>query len=171
MAGTEPGHHCVRLFPGRDARGNLYFRFPETFDGLLALSGIYTSEYGFPGYMDELVYANSPVDYLAGISPDNRLLACTTTTRRWLSSGRARGKCRRAHSHLCAEGHSRLVRHLGLRCEAPGLVVSASGLSCPAHFMRTPEALPLDSGIRPVSFALHPRRVSTLSTPISRLSW
>ena len=43
----------------------------ETFDGLLALSGIYTSEYGFPGYMDELVYANSPVDYLAGISPDH----------------------------------------------------------------------------------------------------
>ena len=29
------------------------------------------SEYGFPGYMDELVYANSPVDYLAGISPDH----------------------------------------------------------------------------------------------------
>jgi len=50
---------------------NLYFRFPELFDGLLALSGIYTAEYGFGGYMDELVYANSPVHYLSGMEPDH----------------------------------------------------------------------------------------------------
>jgi len=46
---------------------NLYFRFPDLFDGLLALSGIYTAEYGFDGYMDEVVYQNSPVDYLANM--------------------------------------------------------------------------------------------------------
>ena len=50
---------------------NLYLRFPYLFDGCLALSGIYTAHYGFGDYMDELVYANSPVDYLAGISPDH----------------------------------------------------------------------------------------------------
>ena len=50
---------------------NLFFRRPDLFDGLLALSGIYDSEYGFPGYMDELVYSNSPVHYLAGMSPDH----------------------------------------------------------------------------------------------------
>ena len=46
---------------------NLFFRFPHIFDGVLALSGIYSSEYGFPGYMDETVYQNSPVHYLANI--------------------------------------------------------------------------------------------------------
>ena len=50
---------------------NLYLRRPDIFCGCLALSGIYTAHYGFGDYMDELVYANSPVDYLAGISPDH----------------------------------------------------------------------------------------------------
>ena len=50
---------------------NLYFRFPETFSGLLALSGIYTADYGFDGYMDELVYANSPVHSLANLPADH----------------------------------------------------------------------------------------------------
>lgn len=56
---------------GATHAANLYFRFPEVFDGLLALSGIFTSEYGFSGYMDEEVYRNSPVDYLANLSPDH----------------------------------------------------------------------------------------------------
>jgi esterase/lipase superfamily enzyme len=50
---------------------NLYFRFPDLFDSLLALSGIYTGEYGFGSYMDELVYRNSPVHYLAGMPSDH----------------------------------------------------------------------------------------------------
>lgn len=43
---------------------NLYFRFPDQFTGLLALSGIYSADYGFSGYMDDVVYRNSPVHYL-----------------------------------------------------------------------------------------------------------
>lgn len=54
---------------------NLFFRFPALFDGLLALSGIYTASYGFGDYMDEVVYRNSPVDYLAGMSPDHPFIA------------------------------------------------------------------------------------------------
>lgn len=50
---------------------NLFFRFPDLFDGLLALSGIYTASYGFGGYMDEKVYCNSPVDYLANMPQDH----------------------------------------------------------------------------------------------------
>lgn len=50
---------------------NLFFRRPDLFDGLLALSGIYTASYGFGGYMDERVYLNSPVDYLAGMPADH----------------------------------------------------------------------------------------------------
>ena len=50
---------------------NLFFRFPDLFDGLLALSGIYTAHYGFGDYMDELVYMNSPVDYMRNFPEDH----------------------------------------------------------------------------------------------------
>ena len=52
---------------GATHAANLYFRRPELFDGLLSLSGIYSSEYGFGNYMDELVYYNSPVDNLPNL--------------------------------------------------------------------------------------------------------
>ena len=54
---------------GATHAANLFFRRPDLFDGLLALSGIYTASYGFGGYSDERVYLNSPVDYLAGMTP------------------------------------------------------------------------------------------------------
>lgn len=54
---------------------NLYFRWPDCFTGLLALSGIYDAGYGFPGYMDEAVYRCSPVHYLGGMPHDHALLA------------------------------------------------------------------------------------------------
>ena len=68
--GGDPGIIAFGCSLGATHAANLYFRFPDTFDGLLALSGIYTAEYGFDGYMDELVYQNSPVHYLANM-PDH----------------------------------------------------------------------------------------------------
>lgn len=62
-----PGTIAFGCSLGATHAANLFFRFPELFDGMLALSGIYTASYGFDGYMDELVYQNSPVDYLAGM--------------------------------------------------------------------------------------------------------
>lgn len=50
---------------------NLYLRRPDIFCGCLALSGIYTAEYGFGGYMDDLVYLNSPVHYLPNMPEDH----------------------------------------------------------------------------------------------------
>lgn len=50
---------------------NLYLRRPDLFDRLLALSGIYTSAYGFDNYMDELVYQNSPVHYIPNLPADH----------------------------------------------------------------------------------------------------
>ena len=41
------------------------------FCGCLALSGIYTAHYGFGNYMDELVYMNSPVDYMKNFPEDH----------------------------------------------------------------------------------------------------
>ncbi len=56
---------------GATHAANLYFRRPDLFDGLLALSGIYSTNYGFGSYMDDLVYANSPVDYLPNLPADH----------------------------------------------------------------------------------------------------
>ncbi|MBO5196992.1 MAG: esterase family protein [Lachnospiraceae bacterium] len=56
---------------GATHAANLFFRRPDLFDGVLALSGIYTAEYGFASYMDDLVYLNSPVHYLANMPADH----------------------------------------------------------------------------------------------------
>ena len=56
---------------GATHAANLYYRRPDIFNGLLALSGIYTAEYGFGSYMDDLVYNNSPVHYLANMPKDH----------------------------------------------------------------------------------------------------
>ena len=66
-----PGVIAFGCSLGATHAANLYFRRPDLFDGLLALSGIYTASYGFGGYMDEVVYRNSPVDYLANMPADH----------------------------------------------------------------------------------------------------
>ena len=66
-----PGVIAVGASLGATHAANLFFRRPDEFRGLLALSGIYSASYGFGGYMDERVYLNSPVDYLAGMNPDH----------------------------------------------------------------------------------------------------
>ncbi len=70
-----PGILAFGCSLGATHAANLYFRFPDLFDGLLALSGIYTADYGFGGYMDETVYLNSPVHYLANLAPDHPFIA------------------------------------------------------------------------------------------------
>ena len=56
---------------GATHAANLYFRRPDIFDRLLALSGIYTASFGFGDYMDGVVYENSPVHYLANMPYDH----------------------------------------------------------------------------------------------------
>ncbi|MDD5832608.1 MAG: alpha/beta hydrolase-fold protein [Clostridiales bacterium] len=56
---------------GATHAANLYLRRPDLFDGLIALSGIYTASYGFGNYRDERVYANSPVEYMRGLPKDH----------------------------------------------------------------------------------------------------
>ena len=40
----------------------------------MALSGIYSASYGFGGYMDSVVYENSPVDYMANLPEDHHYI-------------------------------------------------------------------------------------------------
>lgn len=46
--------------------GNVFFRRPDLFSTLLSLSGLFHADYFFPHYDDELIYFNSPLDYLKG---------------------------------------------------------------------------------------------------------
>ena len=50
---------------------NLFFRRPDLFDAVFAISGLYDSVDFFGNYMDDLVYNNCPVHYLANMSPDH----------------------------------------------------------------------------------------------------
>ena len=67
----KPGIMVFGCSLGATHAVNLYFRRPDIFDRVLALSGIYTAEFGFGNYMDEVVYQNSPVHYLANLAPDH----------------------------------------------------------------------------------------------------
>ncbi len=81
---------------------NLYLRWPDIFCGCLALSGIYTAHYGFGDYMDELVYMNSPVDYMRNFPEDHPIWSCTGTEGcHLLRSGRMGA----ARHHLDAQAH------------------------------------------------------------------
>ena len=71
---VDPGVMAFGCSLGATHALNLYFRFPELFDELLALSGVYNADYGFDDYMDELVYRNSPMHYLGGMGPEHPFL-------------------------------------------------------------------------------------------------
>ena len=50
---------------------NFFFRRPDLFNGMIALSGLYHASYGFDGYMDGAVYENSPQDFLKNMPGDH----------------------------------------------------------------------------------------------------
>ena len=49
---------------------NFFFRRPDLFDSVIALSGIYDTNDMYDGYMDEVVYANDPCVSLSNMPPD-----------------------------------------------------------------------------------------------------
>ena len=51
--------------------GNLFFRRPDIFDSVFAISGIYDSDIYFPGYMDEVLYRNTPCCYIPNMADDH----------------------------------------------------------------------------------------------------
>ncbi|MBR3356486.1 MAG: esterase family protein [Solobacterium sp.] len=50
---------------------NFLLRRPDIFAGCIAMSGAYNARLFFPNYSDDLVYANSPVDYIDGMPYDH----------------------------------------------------------------------------------------------------
>ena len=51
--------------------GNFFFRRPDLFDGMVSMSGLFNAQYFFHDYMDDLVYANSPVHFLPNMPYDH----------------------------------------------------------------------------------------------------
>ncbi|MGM0396860.1 MAG: esterase family protein [Bacillota bacterium] len=54
---------------------NFYFRHPDVFDTLIALSGIYDARFFLGDVSDSEVYLNSPVDYLRNLEDERYLEA------------------------------------------------------------------------------------------------
>lgn len=52
----------------------LYFRFPDLFDAVLCLSGLYSNEYYFGDYHDDLTYMNSPQQFIKNMPADHPYL-------------------------------------------------------------------------------------------------
>lgn len=65
--GTDLKFAVTGLSLGALHAATLYFRFPEIFDAVMCLSGVYTVEYNFGGYHDELTYMNSPQQFIKGM--------------------------------------------------------------------------------------------------------
>lgn len=69
--------HTGRILLGGASVGaghavNFYLRRPDLFNGTIALSGIYTmAEEFFGDYMDDLVYRNSPCNYMRNFPEDH----------------------------------------------------------------------------------------------------
>ena len=71
---------------GASHAANFFFRRPDIFDTVIALSGYYSSDMFFFDYVDDLVYANTPLHYIEGMPNDhyyvdlykqNTIIICT----------------------------------------------------------------------------------------------
>lgn len=51
--------------------GNIFFRFPDRFNATICLSGVYDTDSFMAGYMDDLVYLNSPCHSLQNMPADH----------------------------------------------------------------------------------------------------
>lgn len=50
---------------------NFMLRRPDLFNGTIALSGYYDSDLFFEGYHDDIIYRNSPIQYMNGMNYDH----------------------------------------------------------------------------------------------------
>ena len=56
---------------GATHAANFFFRRPDLFCGMIALSGLYDTNYFFHEYKDDLTYANSPIEFMRGMPEDH----------------------------------------------------------------------------------------------------
>ena len=71
------GHQGIMTFGasmGAMHAANLFFRRPDLFDSVFAISGLYDSPEFFGDYMDDILYNNCPVNYLANMPQDHHYI-------------------------------------------------------------------------------------------------
>lgn len=56
---------------GAGHAGNFALRRPDVFDGCIALSGVYEMGVFFGDYDNDILYRNSPVQFIQGMAPDH----------------------------------------------------------------------------------------------------
>jgi len=62
---------AMGLSMGANHAVNFFLRRPDQFSGLMALSGVYDSDYFFHGWMNPVLYDNSPERYLPNMPSDH----------------------------------------------------------------------------------------------------
>lgn len=99
---------------------NLYYRRPDLFDRLLALSGTYSCEAYFGDYMDELVYMNSPIHYMANLPWNHPYLSMFRAQKSVICTGLGAWECpestRRLNEILRSKGIGTWVDYWGEDC-------------------------------------------------------
>ncbi len=75
LNGERTGHDDMIMTFGASMgamhAANLFFRRPDLFDSVFAISGMYDPGNFFNGYMDEILYQNSPNYYLRNMPQDH----------------------------------------------------------------------------------------------------
>ena len=71
LGGDAGGAIATGCSMGAVHAANFFFRRPDLFDTLVSLSGLFDAGFFFHGYMDDLVYANSPLHFLPNMPADH----------------------------------------------------------------------------------------------------
>jgi esterase/lipase superfamily enzyme len=67
-AGTSEKFMTTGCSMGAYHAANFFFRHPDVFDAVIALSGLYQLKPFVGSYMDDTIFFNSPLDYLAAMN-------------------------------------------------------------------------------------------------------
>ena len=68
----------------------VFFRRPELFAGMLSLSGVYDAKFFFDGWLNSVLYDNSPADFLKNISPNHDYIKIYNTKKIILCVGQGK---------------------------------------------------------------------------------
>jgi esterase/lipase superfamily enzyme len=89
---------------------NNFFKRPDLFTGVIAMSGIYDLKYYTEGFFDDTCYFNSPVDYLPGLI-DEKILANMKNKNIIIASGQGAYEDPGASKQLSDILHSKNITH------------------------------------------------------------
>ncbi len=89
---------------------NIFFKRPDLFEGLIAMSGIYDLRHYTDGYFDDTCYFNSPVDYLPALT-DEEILSTIRRKNIIIASGQGAYEDPGASKQLSDILHSKNISH------------------------------------------------------------